>query len=606
MDENNNRTSDGNDSPPKRQKKNTEASTTSEEVSSMQHKRHARQTVFEFDSTMLFELLLSHGFPDAVCDTFLKNSIDGVFLKSLLKYNDCTKLKTHLNGLRELKESKLNDQQARHLLGILKKYKIHPYDSKDKIVADMVHGQMSVHPLLMKIVDTPQFQRLRYIKQLGCLSHVYPTGNHTRFEHSIGTSHIAGLFMEHLSRQRSLHITNADKLCVQIAGLCHDLGHGPFSHMFEEVIERLCPNTEWKHEMATLQMLDKILTETDNLKVEFEAYGLFEHDVQFIKDLIYAPTLKSARGIENYTKELKVLESLKSREGGVKKSFLFEIISNYRNGIDVDKFDYFERDSKQMGFKNNFNYERYINSTRVISSKEEVNNDLNQICVYAKGYGDLYELFHVREKLTRNAYKHHTGSSINLMFVDALVKSDKYFEFSKMIENEDIDAFEKLTDSVEEIIRHSSDHRLKESREILESVSRRKLYKFSGMVVLPDIFFKSKDSNVKIIKEELIKYFEGESNNEINSENVAFEIVRFNYGSKNKNPIENVRFWDWDDRNKASPIEKERISGMLIKQFEDVEVRVYSKKLEIKSKVHELFKQWCKKHDLSMPLYGKQ
>lgn len=52
--------------------------------------------------------------------------------------------------------------------------------------------------------------------------------------------------MEHLSNQKSLQITKADELCVQIAGLCHDLGHGPFSHMFEEVIERLCPDSQWK------------------------------------------------------------------------------------------------------------------------------------------------------------------------------------------------------------------------------------------------------------------------------------------------------------------------------------------------------------------------
>jgi HD superfamily phosphohydrolase len=95
--------------------------------------------------------------------------------------------------------------------------------------------------------------------------------------------------------QPVLKISLADELCVQIAGLCHDLGHGPFSHMFEEVIEQLCPETSWKHEIASLKMFEKMLNTNEHLKEEFESYGLFENDLQFIKDLIYADIFKSAK-----------------------------------------------------------------------------------------------------------------------------------------------------------------------------------------------------------------------------------------------------------------------------------------------------------------------
>jgi len=105
----------------------------------------------------------------------------------------------------------------------------------------------------------------------------------------------------------------------------------------------------------------------------------------------------------------------------MEKSFLFEIISNYRNGIDVDKFDYFDRDCGQCGFTNNFNYKRYILCTRVIKV-----DGINQICVRDKELVNLYEMFHVREYLTRRAYKHEKASAINLMIIDALVKADKY------------------------------------------------------------------------------------------------------------------------------------------------------------------------------------
>ena len=108
-------------------------------------------------------------------------------------------------------------------------------------------------------------------------------------------------------------------------------------------------------------------------------------------------------------------------------------------------------------------------------------------------------MFHVRELLTRRAYKHETGSSINLMYVEALVKADKYFKFSEMIETRDVDKFERFTDSVEETILHSISEDLKESREILKRASRRQLYKYVGYTLLPDD--KNKDKNEHLLRE---------------------------------------------------------------------------------------------------------
>lgn len=573
-----------------------------------------RKTVFALNSLELSELLLSHGLPKSLCETFLKFELDGNLFKSWSVLSE-EELKRRIKE--ELKTSELKDNEFRHFSAILQKYRFNPYDQKHKVIADNVHGQMSVHPLLMKIIDTPQFQRLRFIKQLGTTSHVYPTGNHTRFEHSIGTSHIAGILMEHLKSQKSLKITNADVLCVQIAGLCHDLGHGPFSHTFEEVIDRLCPENKWKHEMATIQMFDKILSvilsvkvltvsepETSKkhqLKEEFEAYGLFENELQLIKDMIYQPELKSST-YADYSQKLQEVESLKKR--GLDKSFLFEIVSNNLNGIDVDKFDYFERDSKQLGFTTNFNFKRYIMGTRVIKENEK---ELNQICCRHKDYQDLYEMFHVRELLTRRAYKHHTGSSINFMYIDALVKADKYFNFSAMIKEKNIDAFEELTDSVEETIIHSTDERLKESKEILGRVCRRELYKLAGSVVLPP----DKADIIKSLKDSLIKALEIKDVNDndsdvvvdcnVNDGNVVIDLVRFNYGSKDKNPIENARFYNKHKLDISFKIKKEESAGMLLKQFEDMEIRIYSKQKEdyiFLAKVTKLFVKWCKDEKL--------
>ena len=91
----------------------------------------------------------------------------------------------------------------------------------------------------MRVLDTPQYQRLAEIKQLGGSSYVYPSANHTRKEHSIGVAHLAGVAATHLrTSQPELRIDDEDILCVKLAGLLHDVGHGPFSHMFENFMRR--------------------------------------------------------------------------------------------------------------------------------------------------------------------------------------------------------------------------------------------------------------------------------------------------------------------------------------------------------------------------------
>ncbi|XP_015260267.1 PREDICTED: deoxynucleoside triphosphate triphosphohydrolase SAMHD1-like [Cyprinodon variegatus] len=116
-----------------------------------------------------------------------------------------------------------------------------------KVFKDPIHGTIELHPLLVKIIDTPQFQRLRNIKQIGAASYIYPGATNSRFDHSIGVAYLAGELLKSIrEKQQDLGITDWDVLCVQIAALCHDLGHGPFSHMFDQMfIPRARPGINW-------------------------------------------------------------------------------------------------------------------------------------------------------------------------------------------------------------------------------------------------------------------------------------------------------------------------------------------------------------------------
>jgi deoxynucleoside triphosphate triphosphohydrolase SAMHD1 len=112
------------------------------------------------------------------------------------------------------------------------------YDAAAKVFNDPVHGHYELHPLCVAVIDTPQFQRLRDLQQLGGVYLVFPGGSGKRFEHSLGVCHLARQFLECLKRTQHLlapedRFTDKDAICVQLAGLCHDAGHGILSHLFD-------------------------------------------------------------------------------------------------------------------------------------------------------------------------------------------------------------------------------------------------------------------------------------------------------------------------------------------------------------------------------------
>jgi HD superfamily phosphohydrolase len=101
-----------------------------------------------------------------------------------------------------------------------------------KVIKDSVHDYIEVSGVARDLLDTPALQRLRHITQLGTADYVYPAANHTRFEHSLGVYHLASEALAHLG------IEGCQAERVRAAAICHDVGHGPYSHCLEELIHR--------------------------------------------------------------------------------------------------------------------------------------------------------------------------------------------------------------------------------------------------------------------------------------------------------------------------------------------------------------------------------
>uniref|UniRef100_A0A7N8YCQ9 Deoxynucleoside triphosphate triphosphohydrolase SAMHD1 n=1 Tax=Mastacembelus armatus TaxID=205130 RepID=A0A7N8YCQ9_9TELE len=452
---------------------------------------------------------------------------------------------------------------------------------------DPIHGHIELHPLLIKIIDTPQFQRLRNIKQLGGTYFVFPGASHNRFEHSIGVGYLAGQLLQALNkRQPGLLICRRDILCVQIAGLCHDLGHGPFSHMFDGMfIPKARPGIHWKHEKASLDMFDYLVSD-NGLKPLMEEHGLvLPEDLDFIKEQIAGP-----------------LDTNWPYKGRLKdKSFLYEIVANKRNGIDVDKWDYFARDCYHLGIPNNFDYHRFLKFARVC----EVDGEKN-ICTRDKEVGNLYDMFHTRNCLHRRAYQHKVGNIIETMITEAFLKADQFIQiegsggkmFTLSTAIDDMEAYTKLTDHVFEQILNSSSADLAEARQILRNITCRRLYKCLGQT----------QEMIQSWETELAQADPPHSFHDVSlqSQDFIVNVIELDYGMKEKDPIDNVRFYCKNDLTKAYQIRKDQVSKLLPEHFAEQLIRVYCKKRDKKSleAAGKHFVKWCMDRNFSKPQDG--
>src|ERR1700754_2618824 len=105
-----------------------------------------------------------------------------------------------------------------------------------EIIRDPLWNNIRVDTLALRLVDTPAFQRLRYVRQLGLAFLVYPGATHSRFEHALGTFHLARRTLTLFEELDEFGAVGRDECAlVRAAALLHDIGHYPFSHALEEI-----------------------------------------------------------------------------------------------------------------------------------------------------------------------------------------------------------------------------------------------------------------------------------------------------------------------------------------------------------------------------------
>jgi HD superfamily phosphohydrolase len=234
----------------------------------------------------------------------------------------------------------------------------------DRIYRDPVHNIIKLDEaraddaLLIRLIDAPEFQRLRHIKQLGLALYTYQGAEHSRFTHSLGVMHLMTRALDLLGAR--YHINAEARTVARAAALLHDIGHGPFSHVIEKVLRQ-------NHERWTVQIIAEPSTAIHRHLAAFDA-SLPEQVIAAIEHR-YSP------------------------------AFVGRLVSSQ---LDVDRFDYLLRDSLMTGAKYG------IYDLEWILHALEIDEQNDRLYVAAKGLYAVEEYLQARYYMFRQVYFHRT------------------------------------------------------------------------------------------------------------------------------------------------------------------------------------------------------
>lgn len=425
-----------------------------------------------------------------------------------------------------------------------------------KTVYDPIHGHMTFAKEMWSIIDTPHFQRLRKLKQLALVYLIFPGATHTRFEHSLGVGFLSNRVVSsllsskhHLSPEDLFHIN-----AVTMAGLCHDIGHGPFSHLFDNVIKDVAPHIEWSHEDFAEKIIDDLI---DSNHIEIDLSQL-----RLVKALIKGDNHPSF-----------------NMEYANGKQWLFQIVANQTNSIDVDKFDYICRDAYHTGLHScGVDYHSIYNSTRIINDNIcfDVDNELN-----------IITLFKTRYKLHKLVYQQPKILCLNYMVREAIKLSKDYFGFEDALS--DVSHFLSLNDSIFELIKHfdvsqdddvRSDSKLQTASKIIRSIERRDIYCLAGMVLLPKHL-----SHMRVELKDILDYDNPKDDGFVDENDVILTSASIDYGFKDKNPFNSIFFFNKENENKCF----KRNSNLLPEVFKEKYIALICKDNKKSDRVSKMF-----------------
>lgn len=299
-----------------------------------------------------------------------------------------------------------------------------------KIIHDTIYGSIELDGVLLELIDTPEVQRLRSVKQLGLSYLVFPGANHSRFEHSLGTCFMAGKIGKELGLDKD------QVLRLKVAGLLHDIGHGPFSHSLERLYD---------------EFLGK-----DHMDISSEIINgdeVYRDDVEYSVDTI--PEILRDHGFDP--------GRIAGLASGGRDDFMGEVL---HGNMDADQMDYLLRDSHYTGVAHGIiDWERV---TKVLERYED------RLVVREKGVESIEGMLVARNLMYSSVYFHHTSTIAESMLLRAT---------RKLVKAGDLEGFYRFVDR-ELLAELRNDPR---SRRLVNLIKYRRILKRGPVIHLDDL-----------------------------------------------------------------------------------------------------------------------
>lgn len=287
-------------------------------------------------------------------------------------------------------------------------YNSNIFNNKGKFIHDSVWGTTFYYPWEIALLDSPILQRLRNIHQTGLAFLVYPTATHTRFDHTLGVVAIVDKLIDNLNKKKLFHSSSAliseeERINLRLAALLHDIGHGPFSHVSEDVygkMEEFTNLKKWINEEYQVtpkphEILSHMLVSSNNFISWFDS-NIRNRNESELK-LVNLP--KIAEYIIGCSKE-------------PEKKYLSDII----NGpMDADKLDYLARDAKFSGLTIGYDVNRYFKTIGIHRRKFE-DTTFVRLGVPLSGVNSLEQMIISKMMLFSSIYHHQKVRCAESMF----------------------------------------------------------------------------------------------------------------------------------------------------------------------------------------------
>ena len=289
-------------------------------------------------------------------------------------------------------------------------------------IKDPVHGYVYITESEKTIVDSYPVQRLRRLRQLAGSEYVYPGANHTRFEHCVGVMYLAGKVLENPNVSRI--VTDEEAEVTRIAALLHDVGHGPFSHVFEHLLVRELNKT---HEDITSWLVEK-----SEIADKLSKMGFRPNEISSLAvGKLHKPN----------------------------RSFLDQIISS---AIDVDKQDFIVRDSYHTGAEYGF-----IDVFRLIHALDVLGENL---AVETGALSALESFIIARIESFKSIYFHRVGRAAQIMLAMAMEKANDELGLTSFKTPEEYLAMDDYTV-------WAATKKCEKSKRIIENLEQRRMVK---------------------------------------------------------------------------------------------------------------------------------